>query len=97
MKAGDGISIIDTLGSTDPKEMADPLAVDFDRKNSRHFAFSFGPHFCMGAHLARRELEIALTEWLARVPPWRLKPNVSQQAHGGHTFGFDRLELEWSE
>ncbi len=95
MKAGDWISIIDSLGSTDPQENAKALDVDFNRKGIRHFAFSFGPHFCMGAHLARRELDIALREWLMRVPPWRLKPDATQQAHGGHTFGFDRLELEW--
>lgn len=95
MKKGDWISILDTLGSTDPSEFEDPLAVDFERRNVRHFGFSFGPHFCMGAHLARRELEVALREWLTRIPMWRLKPGVEMKTHGGHTFGYDNLDLVW--
>jgi cytochrome P450 len=69
--------------------------VKFDRTNVRHFGFTFGAHFCMGAHLARRELEIALREWLARVPLWRIKPGTEPKTHGGHTFGCEDLQLEW--
>ena len=95
MKKGDWISIFDTLGSTDPAAFKDPLSVDLNRRNISHFGFSTGPHLCMGIHLARRELETALREWLARIPMWRLKPGVEMKTHGGHTFGFDNLDLEW--
>ena len=95
MKQGDWISIFDTLGSTDPAAFKDPLSVDLSRRNISHFGFSTGPHLCMGIHLARRELETALREWLARIPMWRLKPGVDMKTHGGHTFGFDNLDLEW--
>ncbi|OYW83869.1 MAG: cytochrome, partial [Sphingobium sp. 32-64-5] len=65
-------------------------------RNVRHFAFGFGPHFCMGSHLARRELEVALREWLARVPNgWRLKPGTETTTHGGHSFGINAIELVW--
>jgi cytochrome P450 len=95
MKQGDWITIFDTLGSTDPQEFRDPLTVDFDRRNISHFGFSTGPHLCMGIHLARRELEVALREWLTRIPAWRLKPGTDLRTHGGHTFGFDYLNLVW--
>lgn len=94
MKAGDWITINDSLGSLDPDEFADPMQVDLDRKNVRHLAFSYGPHFCMGSHLARRELSIALHEWLTRIPAWRLKPGAPIEVHGG-LFGIEHLELEW--
>jgi cytochrome P450 len=95
MKAGDWISIVDSLGSLDPEEFANPMEVDLDRRNIRHFGFSFGPHFCLGSHLARRELLIAMREWLARIPPWRLKPGAPIEVHGGGVFGVEHLELEW--
>jgi cytochrome P450 len=95
MKTGDWISIFDTLGSTDPEEFHEPPSADFTRRNVPHFGFATGPHVCLGIHLARRELEIALREWLTRIPMWRLKPDTEMHAHGGHTFGFDNLNLVW--
>lgn len=95
MKKGDWVITPLTLASTDPKEFACPHDADFNRTNDRHFAFQVGPHFCMGAHLARRELKIALTEWLARIPLWRLKPGAPPQTHGG-VFGVKRLDLIWN-
>jgi cytochrome P450 len=49
----------------------------------------------MGLHLARRELQIALREWLARIPMWRLKPGAPMKAHGGFVFAYDYFEIEW--
>ena len=95
MKQGDWITINDSLASLDPAEFSRPLDVDFERKNVRHLGFSFGPHFCMGSHLARRELAVALQEWLARMPAWRLKDNAPIAVHGGGVFGVEHLELEW--
>lgn len=96
MKKGDWITVTQSLGSMDPAEFSDPLEANFSRSNVRHFAFAFGPHFCMGSHLARRELEISLREWLARIPQWRIKSDDQVVTHGGHTFGFFHLPLQWS-
>jgi cytochrome P450 len=96
MKEGDWISVADALGSLDPDEFEDPMRVDFDRKNIRHLAFSFGPHFCLGSHLARRELTVAIREWLVRVPPFRVKEGETPIAHGSGIFGVDRLVLTWA-
>ncbi len=95
MKKGDWITVVDALASLDPKEFDCPMDVDFGRKNNRHVAFSFGPHFCLGNHLARRELQTALREWLARIPQWRIKPGSHIEVHGGAIFGIEHLELEW--
>nr|WP_154675219.1 cytochrome P450 [Parafrankia elaeagni] len=62
------------LGSanTDEEEIPDPDVVRFDREPNRHIAFGRGPHRCLGSHLARLELRIALREWLARIPDYRV-------------------------
>jgi cytochrome P450 len=51
---------------------ADPGRFDIARSPSPHVAFGgAGPHFCLGAHLARREITAMLTELLTRVPDIR--------------------------
>jgi cytochrome P450 len=72
---GDRVVIPTILSGRDPEEFDDPDTVRFDRR-PRHMSFGFGPHMCVGMHLARRELRIALEEFLALVPAFRLAPGV---------------------
>jgi cytochrome P450 len=67
VKAGDRVLIPTMLAARDPEEFPDPDRVDFRRK-PRHMSFGYGPHLCLGMHLARRELRIALEQFLAMVP-----------------------------
>ncbi|OAN37932.1 cytochrome P450 [Mycolicibacterium iranicum] len=45
-----------------------------DGKLHKHWGFGGGPHRCLGAHLARMELKLVVTEWLARIPEFELAP-----------------------
>jgi cytochrome P450 len=71
-----GHHVIVNLGAVnlDPAELQDPLTVRFDRDVNRHLAFGGGVHRCLGSHLARRELAIALREWHRRIPEYALSP-----------------------
>jgi len=73
MRAGDKVAMMTTLVNRDPEEFDRPNEVLFDRK-PRHTAFGYGVHTCIGMHLARRELRIALEEMLARLPMFSVKP-----------------------
>ena len=97
IKAGDWLSLTLSLGSLDPHVFDDPLAVDFDRGATRHFGFSFGTHFCLGSHLARQELVIALRELLGRLPLWQVKAGHEPVLRGGGVYGVDTLPLSWAE
>ena len=62
----------------------DPFEFRVDRQPNHHLAFGSGPHFCMGAHLARVELETLFRHLLARLewfelaaPPERLNSAVN--------------------
>jgi cytochrome P450 len=74
IKAGDTVSI--SLGSVDTDEaaLADAYTVRFDRDVNPHLAFGGGVHRCLGSHLARLELRVALREWHARIPEYAVKP-----------------------
>jgi cytochrome P450 len=74
IKKGDFVSI--SLGSVDTDEAALPDAyeVRFDREVNPHHAFGGGVHRCLGSHLARLELRVALREWHARIPDYAVKP-----------------------
>jgi len=74
IKAGDTVSI--SIGSVDTDEaaLADAYTVRFDRDVNPHLAFGGGVHRCLGSHLARLELRVALREWHARIPEYSLKP-----------------------
>ncbi len=69
LHAGDAAMLVLGAANGDESEFADP-DVDLDRDPNRHLAFGGGHHLCLGAHLARLELRIALEEWHARIPDY---------------------------
>lgn len=95
MRAGDFVLISTELGNLDPEVFASPAQVDFNRPDaSLHMAFAYGPHRCVGSHLARRELAIAIELWLKKIPPFRMADKPIQLRTGG-VFSVDGLRLEW--
>ncbi len=95
VKAGTVISV--SLGATnvDPAEFPDAFEVRFDRDVNRHLAFGGGVHRCLGSHLARRELRIAMREWHRRIPGYELKPGIELHYPVGLR-SVDNLELVWN-
>jgi cytochrome P450 len=79
--------------SLDPAEFEDPRSFILDRPANRHVAFSYGPHRCLGSHLARREFVVAMNEIFDRVPPFRLKEGAPFRTVGGAVFGVEELHL----
>ena len=66
--AGDRVTILLAAANRDPAAFADPARLDLGREENRHLAFSSGPHFCLGAALARLEGQIALSSLVTRFP-----------------------------
>lgn len=94
LKAGEEIHLPLALANRDPAHYADPHFVDIDRK-SRHIAFGFGAHNCLGVHLAKRELRTVVAAFLSRFDNIRIKSGETCRHHTGRTFGIDYLPLEW--
>ena len=77
MAAGDKLILPFPAANRDPEKFSDPDSVIIDRAENPHIAFGVGIHRCLGSNLARMEMRIALEEWVARIPSFRLKdPNA---------------------
>jgi cytochrome P450 len=69
VKEGEKVAIWYGAANRDPRAFADPYAFDVRRDPNEHLGFGGGgPHFCLGAHLARREITVMFEELLARLP-----------------------------
>jgi cytochrome P450 len=95
IKRGDNVTCSTILASRDPREFDNPNQIVFTRNPNPHNAFSYGPHRCIGSHLARREIAAGITEWLKVIPTFRVKPGAVINAHGGGVFSLDSLPLVW--
>jgi cytochrome P450 len=73
---GERVSPLLGAANTDPTEFPDPDVVDFRRNPNRHRAFGAGPHRCLGSHLARMELRVALREFHRRIPDYEIPPGT---------------------
>ncbi|MFE7135180.1 cytochrome P450 [Streptomyces sp. NPDC057638] len=73
VRAGEGVAALTYLANRDPGVFTEPDRFDLERADAgRHLSFGAGPHFCVGAQLARMELRIALGELVRRFPKARL-------------------------
>jgi cytochrome P450 len=70
--AGELVYLALGAANRDPQRFDDPDRLDLARPNNRHVAFGQGPHYCVGAALARMEALAALRTLLARFPAMRL-------------------------
>ncbi len=71
IEKGDFLMLSFAAACRDPKLFDDPHVVDIDRKIAVNPAFSFGPHRCIGSHIARLEATVALEAILERLPDLR--------------------------
>jgi len=95
LKRGDRISVHWPAVNRDPRMYPDPTEIHLEGPVPAHLAFGYGPHFCIGMHVARHDMAIALEEWLSRVPAFVLAPGetVTERVWGGA--GLNALPLRW--
>jgi cytochrome P450 len=76
IEPGEQVMVLLGAANVDDAELPDAGVVRWDRDTNRHLAFGGGVHRCLGSHLARIELRVALREWHRRIPDYRVKPDV---------------------
>ena len=92
--AGQVVSVMLGSANVDERAWDDPDTIDFEREENRHLAFGGGAHRCLGSHLARMELRVALEEWHAAVPTYTVREGVDLLYTQGLR-SVENLELVW--
>ncbi|MEU8249718.1 cytochrome P450 [Nonomuraea sp. NPDC048916] len=77
VRKGETVTVAVAAANRDPRAFPDPDRLDLTRPPGGHLGFAHGPHFCLGASLARVQTEVALTTLLERFP--RLAPAAPGQ------------------
>ncbi|MCX4743992.1 cytochrome P450 [Kitasatospora sp. NBC_01287] len=96
--AGDAVMPLPFAANFDPKKFGCPHDFAPDRAETSHLTFGYGAHFCLGAALARLELDIAFTTLLARLPELRAGGDLDalKWRAGLAVSGPEKVEITWS-
>ena len=93
---GDQLILLLCSGNRDAAEFPDPDEFHIDRQPNRHLSFGAGSHRCLGSHLARIELNIALEELHRRIPDYRLVASDPPVFHSSQVRGCARLPITFT-
>jgi cytochrome P450 len=92
---GQFVGLLIGSANRDPERFEQPDSLDIGRPRNRHLSFALGPHFCLGAALARLEGQIAIGEVVRRLPGIRLG-TTSLEWQPNYTFrGLRALPVVW--
>ncbi len=94
LKRSDKVGLLLGAANRDPARFSDPDVLKPDRRDGANVSFGAGIHFCVGAPLARLELEIALPVLFERLPELRLKTRPAY-ADRYHFHGLEALPVTW--
>jgi cytochrome P450 len=93
IKAGERVVLAFGSGNRDEDTYDRPDEIVIDREQNRHFAFGVGIHRCLGSNLGRREVVVALQQFLAVLPPFSLaEPDQPWHGVGQLNLTFDRKD-----
>jgi cytochrome P450 len=97
IKKGEFVMLSQAAASRDPRLFANPKLVNLDRPAPQNLAFSYGPHRCIGAHIGRLQVRVALDVLLERLPDFRL-PDGYQPKYSNSSVArnMDELLIEFS-
>ncbi|MFK7895647.1 MAG: cytochrome P450 [Myxococcota bacterium] len=94
IKAGESVALFYPSANRDEEVFEDPFSFKIDRKPNRHIGFGVGEHFCLGAHLARMEMQVAYRHLLPRIDEIELAGPVDR-LHSGLVGGVKRLPIRY--
>ncbi|MFE2428210.1 cytochrome P450 [Streptomyces sp. NPDC059373] len=97
IRKGDGILCLILAANRDPEVFPEPEKVDIERGSRKHLGFGHGVHHCIGADLARLELEVVWSKLFQRIPDLKLaKPFLEiERKEGAVIYGLWELPVTW--
>jgi len=95
LRADDQLILFYPSANRDEEVFDEPQRLDVRRDPNPHLAFGFGPHFCLGASLARLELNVMFGEVLRRLPELRLSGEIPFR-HSNFISGPESMPVEFT-
>ena len=97
VRAGEPVIAVIASANRDETIYPDPDRLDLFRQEASHLGFGYGPHHCLGAPLARMELQVAVRTLLERLPGLRFADSEADVVwkSGLSTRGPERLPIAW--
>jgi cytochrome P450 len=97
IRKGEMVVVAMPAANRDPRAFDNPDLPDFDRKITRHLAFGYGVHQCLGQHIARAELKTILPGLFTRFATLRLATPVDQVEMDSHgtNYGVRKMMVTW--
>ena len=95
LAVGDRIALNYAAASRDPEVCTHPARFDIQRPEVVHTAFGVGPHRCLGEHLARLEIRVAIEEFVKRIPDFEVTPGTVPVYESGQLRTMKTLHLHW--
>jgi cytochrome P450 len=86
IRAGSPVAVCIAAANRDPRHFRDPGRFDVRRREEAHITFGFGRHVCLGQHVARMELSVAVNKFLDRLPNLRLDEEAPAPRERGFLF-----------
>jgi cytochrome P450 len=94
IREGDAVALFYPSANRDEEIFEDPFEFRIDRQPNRHLGFGVGEHFCLGAHLARLEMQVAYRHLLPRIEEIELVGPVDR-LHSSLVGGVKRLPIRY--
>lgn len=95
LRKGQEVALMYASGNRDPGKFPNPDQLRLDRRENQHLTFGLGIHYCIGAPLARLELQTSFQSLFARLPNLRLSNTTPQYTGGFVIRGIAQLPAEW--
>ncbi len=95
IRPGDTVATFRGAVNRDPEQYAHPDRLDLDRVDMRHHSFGVGAYHCLGASLARAEIQIALRRLVTRIPNLAVETERPRYKPNLYLHGLEALEVSW--
>jgi cytochrome P450 len=95
IREGDPVIILRGAANRDPERFPEPDRLDIEREDIEHHSFGLGAHFCLGASLARLEIQEAIGALVERLPGMKVDPDEVVYRPSLHLHGLDSMPVRW--
>ena len=93
LKKGQEIALMYASGNRDPRKFSKPDTLELTRTENAHLTFGLGTHYCIGAPLARLEMQVALHSLLKKIPDFKLESENLEYGKGFVIRGLQSLRI----